>query len=306
MSLTIHKDETIKEVMEVASKTDLGIIRHISNYIVRSSLCSINAEKYRDMREKRDLICSDSKFELSYDGYRLGQDDFDVFQVISNLWYLNDKQEHIFLSKYELAKCLLRPQKGNTYKLIMESLSRLASSTFKCKINDYKFVGALLTYVEHASGKLKFSFNQELMNLLAIDNESFQDYEIRRNLDGDLTKWLYNFYSTHSQYQFHKLVTLKSYCGAESENKYFKKSLIESLNQLKEKKLIHSYSLSDTRSLENLIIKVTPKQIKPTEDQVKSLNVDVDTTPSSTIEFSTRIQSKKVVKKGTGRGKVAL
>jgi hypothetical protein len=202
-------ENEIKTTLVPAANTELNILRHISNYIVRSSLYSINAEKFRDMRESREVVCSDSNFKLEYDGYRLGQDDFDLFQVVSNLWYLNNKQEHLYLSKYELANCLKKVQAGKTYQNLMLSVDRLARCIFVCYYNEYKFVGALLTYVEHTSGKLKFSFNQELMNLLAIDNKSFQDYEIRRNLTGDLTKWLYNFYSTHSQTQYHTLEHLK-------------------------------------------------------------------------------------------------
>ena len=282
------------------ANTELSMLRHISNYIVRSSLYSINAEKFRDVRETREVVCSDSNFRLEYDGYRLGQDDFDLFQVVSNLWYLNEKQEHLYLSKYELANCLKKVQAGKTYQNLMLSVDRLARCIFVCYYNEYKFVGALLTYVEHTSGKLKFSFNQELMNLLAIDNKSFQDYEIRRNLNGDLTKWLYNFYSTHSQTQYHTLDHLKQYCGATSEDRKFKLLLKKSLEQLLEKEIITSFEFKKGETLSKTIDVVKPKQIKPQKEVIDML----ENIPQISTKITTKPKAKVV--KSTGRGRVAL
>ncbi len=298
-----------KELM-VIQQNGMNELRWISNYIVRSNLFSINAETQRDTFQKRTIVCAAKSFMLDYEGRVLGQDDYDVYQLISNLW--NEAKEEsgqniVYITKYKLLERLDKQKGGMGYENLDRSLERLSRCTFKVVCSDYIFRGSLVNIIEHTStGSLKLSFNEELMKMLSLDYKSYQSPEVRKKLKGNLAKWLYNFYSSQSKEQYQSLATLKEWCGSTAITKEFKRQISKALEQLKEQGLIESY-------------KLTRNKWQPLEE------TQVDVVPSGKLSGSghpevylptltTTVKKQKIIvngkalpeKRGTGRGRVAL
>lgn len=186
----------------------------------------------------------------------------------------------------------------HNYEWLFESLERM----FQCSIETvktkrYVYKGHLISgyCIDKETGKLNISVNEEYINFLKCNENSYQDVLHRRSLKTDLAKWLYNFYSTQESDQFHKISYLKEIINSNCSDAKFKFSVKEQLTQLKDKGLIKEFKI------EKDVVKVTPnklKYIKFKDDE----NNTIDISPSPTESIAVALP----IKKSTGRGRVSL
>ncbi|HVI39990.1 MAG TPA: hypothetical protein VM577_04965 [Anaerovoracaceae bacterium] len=265
------------------SVSSLADIRYMSSFLVRCGLFSINAELYRpkyregaDVAQFRkelnetshEIVCMDKNFSIAYQGARLGMDDFDVFQVIANLYYTEGKADSFYISVSRLLAHLKKTDSTSNLQILNASLYRLSHCTFDLNFGSgsYKYWGHLCSVgMSMRENKLCFCFDRNMMEFLSFDFISYQDYTVRRNLGKNLTKWLYNFYSSQSVVQIHTVHTLMGYCGTETDPTHFKFELRKSLEVLKEQGVIVSYEEIKERAVigvENVKFRVVPIQVR--------------------------------------------
>lgn len=238
----------LKDSDQEVKKINLSYLqkRPMMNYINRSPIFS---GSFESGALEVEMYCIDTNIKLFYRGETLTQDDYDVFQAILMFYNHLSCPPTFSISLYQLAKALGKTPKGNTNKYLISSIERLSLSVLHVKKEKESASSALTSYyLNEETGMYDFTFNQKFMKLMSFDNYSYQDYEIRSNLKGYLTKWFYNFYSTHTKKQFHYLETLKLTCNSTTkEIRDFKKQVIKSLDQLLKKEIIKSYSLEKNK-----------------------------------------------------------
>jgi len=268
------------------SVSSLADVRYISSFLVRCGLFSINAELYRpkyqegsDVEQFRkelnetshEIVCMDKNFSVAYRGARLGMDDFDVFQVIANLYYTEGKPDSFYISLSRLLAHLKKTDTGGNRQILNASLYRLSHCTFDLNFGNgsYKYWGHLCSVgMSMRENKLCFCFDRNMMDLLSFDFRSYQDYTVRRKLDTNLTKWLYNFYSSQSIVQIHTVKTLMGYCGTQTDATHFKSALRKSLEVLKKEGVVISYEEIKERAVigvEHVKFRVVPIQVRPSK-----------------------------------------
>lgn len=244
------KTKNVKALCEAEFK-----IRAIPNYIVRSAVFGIKASGKDVFLKNAQLPClTGNTHTLRYDGEKLGQLDFDVFQIISEIWHKIRCPDTITISKYKILTLLKKTDCQDNYQALVASLDRLKSCTFFLETSTHRYCRGLINghTIDKQTCEMSILIQPDFMTLFDADRTCYQDFEKRRSLRGESTKWLYNFYSSQQHVQSHDINFIRELCGSECELKQFRHKLGQSLQQLVDKAAIKAYELDGYR------VSVTP------------------------------------------------
>ncbi|HVI41176.1 MAG TPA: plasmid replication initiator TrfA [Anaerovoracaceae bacterium] len=237
--------------------------RYFPNFLNRCAIFGIVRGGSKRKYISGKVVSFSAKYTIYYTGAQLSQFDADVFQVIANLWTKANQPAIMETSLHHICANMGKFTKGDTKKYISDSIERLAASSLKVITDDFKYIDKLFSIVEEIkTGRVILSFNEKFMGLMTVDYCSLQSVNERNELDGELTKWLYNFYSTHKEeLHCHRINDLKSWCGSTMKiEREFKRSLKKSLDQLLAKGYIKNFSFDVAIDGETLV-KVTPRKV---------------------------------------------
>jgi len=267
--------------------------RSCPNFLVRCAVFGIRSSSKKVYLDEMSLPCL-TDHNLVYSGLQLNQSDFDVFQIIGELWTEQGRERYIMCSKYKLLGLLDKTDCKDNYEALKHSLERLKTCIFKMQSENYYFCKGFINGVEadEKTGEFRIEVDRNFIQLFDADKLSYQNFAIRSSLKGELTKWLYNFYSSQQDPQKHRISFLKELCGSESEFKKFKFSLKASLMQLQEKGGIERFEI-----FPNDVVQIFPVKGKK---KISSTPVAREL-PSSPI-----VEEDKCEQEFTGRGRVAL
>ncbi|HDR9128360.1 TPA: replication initiator protein A [Burkholderia vietnamiensis] len=239
------KTKDVKALCEIEFE-----LRAVPNYIVRSAVFGIKASGKEVFMENVQLPClTGNTHMLRYNGEKLGQLDFDVFQIISEIWHKIGCPDAITISKYKILSLLKKTDGSENYQALVASLDRLASCTFFLETQTHRYCRGLINghTIDKQTGAMSILIQPDFMTLFEADKSCYQEFEKRRSLRGELTKWLYNFYSSQQNFQSHEINFIRELCGSESVLRQFKHKLGRSLQQLVEKQAIKAYEIVGTR-----------------------------------------------------------
>ncbi|HVI42043.1 MAG TPA: hypothetical protein VM577_15435, partial [Anaerovoracaceae bacterium] len=241
--------------------------------------------------------CLVEGYKIRFTGKRLDQADFDVYQTIISLWRYNkvdDKYpEFLAVSGAELLRLAGKVGNGNNSKILVETIYRLKRAEVSIDHCGVVFSGNLIkdTVYNSNSKKWLIEINPRLSSLFE-DHKATIDFAVRRELRGDFTKWIHNFYCTQDDPQNHPFSVIKKIADVDWDDKTLAFRLREAFAQLVELGAIES-GVVDIKIKKVFVVPAARKHIEEECFQVAA---------PETYSF----YAKKPTKKGTGRGKVAL
>lgn len=207
----------------------------IPNKLLRSAIFGIQ-------REKRDGIFDQFSFvyqndlEITFTGPRLNQDDSIVWQSILRA-VKNSRSPlgaAILIKKIDVLNHLNKSNAGKNYNWLVSSLDKLSCSTLKCQNGKEVFSSNLI--VGYRMGKSDTYFTAGVSSFLApLLSEDLTDIDILRKsqLTSQLSRWLHDFYSSHTQPIPYSIDKLKNLCRSNQVYAKFKMSLKKSIEDLK-------------------------------------------------------------------------
>lgn len=254
----------IDEELQRLDRQNRSEVRKVPACLVRSGLFGIGVQR-RTLDKWTELPILGDKWSLWYRGETLGQDDFDVFQLLLHLY--RDTPD-IRATRHHLLKQLDRSRCLNSYGWLDGVLARLSNAGMRLSNRRHAIeLERLVEYygLDEATGELCISLSSRFAELLDIDVAfAAPDILVRRGLKGNLTSWLFNFYDSHSGKQRHSVKLLWQLCGSRGELKKFRIMLRESLAQLVTCGLLKSAQLDE--GIVRIECGRVRKEKKPPED----------------------------------------
>ncbi len=268
---------------------DISKKRKFPSNLLRCSIFSVIKKGEREYVEDMRITSLIEGYKILFTGKRLDQGDYDVFQTLVELWMHNGCQKYISFSSAEILELIGKKTKGNNPKLLFESILRIKRAEISIEFGELVYSGNLIHEIARTKDAKKWvvNINQKFAKLFEGHTTKI-DFNIRKMLNGDFTKWLYNFYSTQSLDQKHSFEQIKTLVDSDLDDKYFAYNLRESLDQLKKLEVISGYSV-DTKNRRILVFYKKSAKV----EQMLEGNDEFVSLPSRS-------------KKSTGRGRVAL
>lgn len=236
------------EIMKPWPKVQFGI----SNKFLRSAIFGVQREKREGILETFTFLYQ-NQMEITFSGPLLNQDDSIIWQAVLQAVKNSDVPlgGSVRLRKIDVLKHLGKTTAGKNYSWLLESLDRLSLANVKCVQGKDIFRSSLI------SG-YRLNLDQSYVNvgissyLEPLLSEDLTDIDIIRKskLTSQLSRWLHDFYSSHTNPIPYKIEKLKTLCRSNQPLAKFKMSLKKSVEDLKncEPPLFSQDSFLDTKS----------------------------------------------------------
>ncbi|HVI40559.1 MAG TPA: replication initiator protein A [Anaerovoracaceae bacterium] len=265
--------------------------RAMPMYLIRNAAFGVVGDGPREYVEGLEISTLENFFKISYSGLRLDMYDLDVYQAITELWIHNGQGNKIAISAYKLLTLIKRDTSAKSYESLKKSLQRLMSASLLISGTSVEYYGHMLEsiIIEKSSNNLVFRFNEELKKIYPKERLLHQDISIRCQLDGDVAKWIYNFYSSHNpkNIQNHSIAQLCELCGTKSDVYNFKKRLDATLTKLATLGIVDKHEFAKVNGEWRVMV-----WLKKTD--ISKRNVDALVAESKTYKAYTQSTSKKV------------
>lgn len=237
-----------------------NFVRALPNPLARSAL--FNVSKKTTDREffKSYPVASVNGVTISYTGEELRQRDEDVFLQLLHIAKDRPLGDWVEFTAYSLVKAIGWSVNTRSYNDLRSILDRLSATNIIVSFNEGKdgYAGSLVrkfiwkTAAGEKLPKWRVYFEPEIIALFAPTSYTHIYWELRLSLS-PTAKWLHSFYSTHETPFDYKVETLWKLCGSSSSLRHFRQSLIEALDQLKEKEFFRSWELNKEHDLVHVV-----------------------------------------------------
>lgn len=213
--------------------------RAIPNSFLRGALFGLIKPGKRVLVGKEKIFTM-SQYDLSFSGYRLDQNDLELWDTLMYLAKRDKVQETLKISLYELLKIMSLSNSGQNRKAIKARLERLKFGMIQIKKDKIEYGGSLIDsyyFDENDDGKLAVRYNKELSLAFKDDDFTLVNVDIYSYLgENQLAKWLYNFYESHNIPMPFELSFIQKLCHSETEPKGFKRILKNALTLIQDAK----------------------------------------------------------------------
>ena len=273
-------------------------IRVIPNGFARSSLFSVSDTRVPRQFFNNVDVPSPSGMSLSYKGEELRQDDADVF--LSLVFLLSSSRatreefttEIIFHAK-ELFGLMGWPYRNFYIEKLKNCLDRMKEGTFRYPEKLGITAISIFSYIHYPLDK-----NDKSLYIVRVSNDLFKIFDtnftkininVRKKLK-PMAKWLYSYYSSHTEPFPHKCETLKNYCGSGYKDlRNFRVALKRALQELQDVGFFHSFFIDKANDLVHVrrqdILKNSNDEFF-SEDLLNILHIIVEKTEKPRIELS--------------------
>ncbi len=207
--------------------------RAIPRAFVRSALFGI-VKKGERKYLKKHLITSVNGLKIMFTGETLDQSDLDVYLAILHFLSKEALGNVVEITSYELLKSM-GLKNGNNYDILDSNITRMATCGIHVETEKYHYLGSLIEkgYKDKETKKWVLQLNPDLLTLFKNNEFAHLDFEVRKNLKGQLAKWLFSFYSSHEKPFPYKIETLKELCGSETKELFkFKQQIQKALDEI--------------------------------------------------------------------------
>ncbi|MCP3926686.1 MAG: hypothetical protein GY714_29345 [Desulfobacterales bacterium] len=179
-----------------------------------------------------ELIISWKGYRIRFKGYQLSQKDLDVW-LEAFYRAIGAKDYRFYFTFYDFLKAIGRPLTGKvSYDLLDTSFTLLNDCYIEIEKNEKTgikknktiFAGKLIDTYQRPVGRTKgiAGINPDIINLFEKDYIII-DWEFRKGLKGDLSKWKYNYIrsqrATTENPHWTSLVNIKTLCGS-TDNRF--------------------------------------------------------------------------------------
>lgn len=245
------------------------LLSHIHNevaavptHLMRTALFGIIGPRAKEFLQPV-TIASRSDVVLKYTGFKLGQDDLDVWCCVLRLLA---GQHTVTISGNELIKQLKRHDGSKTRAWLKDSLSRLSKAHIEAIITNKTTQLHVSTFLlsmtsidsinsEQATfSSLYFSFSVPIQAKSLFSNISFMPWETRLNLKSELSKAIMAYAYTHKRGASHKVRVelLQQWLGGNKRLDRFKVSLIKSMADLENADVVTDVKFSTNNKISSV------------------------------------------------------
>jgi hypothetical protein len=213
-------------------------VRIAPNEFIRSALFGL-VQKSKDRLALQSVeIASLSNIKITYTGFALSQYDLDVFLSILYLARDNILGTIVSFNASDILRALNLVTKGDNVAFVDASVERIMSAVITVKQGSKrKYRGHLieksLSQNKENDCAYVITLNRDLINLFDYDNYTLLSANIRSQLNGQLSKWLYAFYESHRQPHPMFVDTIRTLCGSTTKDLWrFRQQLRLALTEL--------------------------------------------------------------------------
>jgi hypothetical protein len=220
--------------------------RAVPNDMIRSALFGVVKRGRRVMLEDQELP-SPPGWKLYYTGKRLDQIDLDIWLEIMHRARTKVPGEEIRFTLRSVLRALDHQDGRSDYLWLEGRLKSMTHGGFSYRSEDGTKVGATGHlfrdfHIDEVTGEGVVETNARLRSL--YENITYLDFGSRLALNGQLSKWLHALIASHVRWMPTKVETLMLQSGVSfARIRDFRADLKESLDELKEHKLIGSWKI---------------------------------------------------------------
>lgn len=225
--------------------------RGIPNSLARSSLFSVSDKRRERTYLKDRKITTIGGADITYNGLELRQDDADVFLQIIHLSRMQPVDKPVTFTKFAMIKALKWSSCSSSYERLRDTIIRLTVSAL---VVDDKVCSCSVRLIDKFVSRNELTgtdnvawavwLDPKMIAMFSWNAYSRVEWDTRLKLNS-MGKWLHSYYSSHKIPKPIKISTLEEGCGANySDEKYFKRHLIESLNILIDVGFIKSFDVT--------------------------------------------------------------
>jgi len=213
-------------------------VRIAPNEFIRSALFGVVKHATGRLALQSVEIASLSNVKITYTGVALSQNDLDVFLSILYLARDNILGTVVSFNASDVLRALSLVTKGDNVAFVDASVERIMAAVITVKQGSKrKYRGHLieksLSQNKENDCAYVITLNRDLINLFDYDNYTLLSADIRSQLNGQLSKWLYAFYESHKQPHPMFVDTVRSLCGSSTKDLWkFRQQLRLALTEL--------------------------------------------------------------------------
>jgi len=213
-------------------------VRIAPNEFIRSALFGVVKHATGRLALQSVEIASLSNVKITYTGVALSQNDLDVFLSILYLARDNILGTIVSFNASDILRALNLVTKGDNVAFVDASVERIMAAVITVKQGSKrKYRGHLieksLSQNKENDCAYVITLNRDLINLFDYDNYTLLSADIRSQLNGQLSKWLYAFYESHKQPHPMFVDTVRSLCGSSTKDLWkFRQQLRLALTEL--------------------------------------------------------------------------
>lgn len=227
--------------------------RGVPNEVVRSALFNARNKNQKRVYLKDVDIAVIGEGRITFRGEELRQDDETVWLQLVHMFKGMHPDSVIEFTPYSFCKAVRWPVKGQSYKRLVECLSRLQATSLKIYSARLKKGTSLsmlpkFDWEDPATGKAlpkyRVVMSPELAKLYADMHYTKLDWEQRLRLPVGVATWLHGYYASHSKPFPVKVETLAKGAGLTTSDPYRLQEIITNgLDELKAVGFLNDWQL---------------------------------------------------------------
>jgi hypothetical protein len=220
--------------------------------VLRSALFGV-VRRGRRQYLQNQVVAAWADNVIRYTGIRLDQADLDVWLTALHLSREQELGARVICSERAFLRAMGR--KTGNKEWLRIALERLTACVVKITRQQQTYWGSLIEKGcrDEKTGEFVIVLNPELAEL--FDDVTWQDWEIRRGLEGDLAKWLHGYIASHqaTARNPHRLglERLRELCGSETEDLWkFRQQVRTAMHALENAGVVAAWRITPGDALE--------------------------------------------------------
>jgi len=229
-------------------------VRGCPSCVLRSALFGVVRRGRRKALEG-EILATWEGVTIRYTGWRLDQADLDVWLAVLHIAREYALGMRVQSSVNRLLKAVGRNTDGRSHEWLKGAIRRLTACAVEITAGHKTYWGSLIEKGCHdeETGQFAIFLNPELAAL--FDDVTWQDWEVRRGLNGDLAKWLQGYIASHQAIANNPhrigLERLRELCGSETEElKKFRQQVKGAMVELNTARVVVTWRITTGDALE--------------------------------------------------------
>ncbi len=240
-----------------------GVQRLAPACLLRSALFGIMPRGQRRQFQQHPIAALPG-FTLTFTGTQLDQFDLDIWlqaiDIAKQNGGLGVKAE---FSAYGFLQAIGRSPKGKDHhQRLNESLTRMVACALHISTDRFDYIGNLLDfYRDRALERYALTLNPKLIKLFA-DGSIPIDWETRRQLKKDVSRWLHGYFASQSDgTHCVSVLALQQLCGSSAQPKEWRRTLKGALDELQTVGVLNCWKMDKT---DELLVELTVPKLAGT------------------------------------------
>ncbi len=172
--------------------------RGIPHALIRTAIFGL-VKKGEKRRLKNEVIASIDGMTVRQTGSQLDQNDLAVWMQLIHLARLQGTDKKITFTAAEFLKSIGKGVSKHQYDWLKETAAELIAQSIEVRCERYSYSGPLVRqfYLDHEENRYVLEINSDLAKLFDAGNWCTIEAVHHVNINTELGKWLYNFFTSH-------------------------------------------------------------------------------------------------------------